>query len=73
MDSKKFIQYAWVIETVIIILMTIVYVHFIEIIPFWIQALPLLTTLIGAQGMAASIGPAIIKSIEIKHKEESSQ
>lgn len=65
MDSKKLIQVAWVWETAIVIGATLIFVWFPMVMPLWVTALPLLTTLIGAQGAAASIGPAIVKKAQI--------
>ena len=65
MNTKIFIQYAWVIETGVCVIASIIFACFPALMPMWTQALPMLTALIGGQGAAASIGPAIIKKAQI--------
>jgi len=65
MDTKKFIQYAWVVETAVCVLASIVFATMKEIMPLWVTSLPYLTALIAGQGAAASIGPAIIRKAQI--------
>ena len=57
----KFIQVAWVAETigVIVFHMVITIILPTERIGLWVQSLPLITGLIVAQGTAASVGPAV--------------
>ena len=57
----KFIQVAWVAETIGVILfhMMITILLPTDRIGLWIQSLPLISGLIIAQGSAASIGPAV--------------
>lgn len=66
MNSKIFIQYAWVGEVIGVIVFTFIayYTSSIDRFIQWIQILPLISALIAAQGGAASIGPLIRKKIE---------
>ena len=68
MNSKVFIQYAWVAEVIGVILFTFLayFLTPVEKFTLWIQILPLLGGLIAAQGGAASIGPLVRKNIEAK-------
>lgn len=70
-DTKRFIQYAWVFETIFVILLTAIFILWFPAVvaPLWLQALPLLTALIGGQGAAASVGPALVKMTQVKYGE----
>ena len=70
--SLKFIQVAWVAETIIVLLFTMLCVLFlgIERLNIWLQFLPLITGLIAAQGTAASIGPLVADKIKSGGKNE---
>jgi hypothetical protein len=67
-----FIQVAWPIEVIALILFTMIMVSFNH--PsanLWMQAIGPLSLLIGAQGGAASIGPAVKDIMDSKdHKAE---
>jgi len=66
MNSKIFIQYAWVSLTIIVTCFTMVFIcsGSAEKISLWIQALPLVQGVIVALGGAASIGPLVKKKLD---------
>jgi len=57
--SLRFIQVAWVAETIAVILfsMAILFLLPPEKVGLWLQSLPTFAILIGAQGTAAGAGP----------------
>ena len=57
----KFIQVAWVAETICVLIFHMVITVCLptDRIGLWVQSLPLITGLIVAQGTAASVGPAV--------------
>ena len=63
-----FISIAWVCETILMILFTMVAIVVLppERINLWIEFCPILAILIGAQGTAAGIGPLASDSIKAK-------
>ena len=67
----KIIQIAWVAETVVILIFTMVIVIVLtaEKINLWLQFIPIFAILIGAQGTAASGGPLLSDMIK-KSKEQ---
>lgn len=64
--TLKFLQIAWPIETVMLILFSMAAVTFLapERVGLWLQALPLMGGLIAAQGSAAGIGPLVADKIK---------
>ena len=67
--TLRFIQAAWVAEIAVLILYTIGIVLFLDPvrIDLWFKALPVLGTLIGGQGAAASLGPLASDHIKTRH------
>jgi len=57
--TLRLIQIAWVAETVMILLFTMISIIYLspEKINLWLQFIPTFTILIGAQGAAAGGGP----------------
>ena len=55
----RFIQIAWVAETIAVLVYTMVIMFFLntERVHLWLQFIPVFGLLIGAQGTAASAGP----------------
>ena len=64
----RFIQIAWVAETIAILVYTMVAVLFIstEQLNLWLQFIPVFAILIGAQGTAAGTGPIMADWIKAK-------
>lgn len=59
MDPLRFIKVAWVLESIAVVLASIVFAPFPVVYPQWLAALPYLGTIIAAQGVAAGVGPAV--------------
>jgi hypothetical protein len=57
--TLRFIQIAWVAETILILLYTMLIIVYLdsEKLNLWLQFVPTFTILIGAQGAAAGGGP----------------
>jgi hypothetical protein len=68
------IQSAWVIESALLILYTIFAVPFLdtERLSLWLAALPILSSIIAAQGTAAGIGPLVSDHIKSRTANNSS-
>jgi len=67
MKPIKVIQFSWVIEVAVLVIVGIILVFaFYSRIPGFVSMLPLLSTLIAAQGGAAFGGPAIKRAQENK-------
>lgn len=67
MDSLRLIQLAWVFEVMFILFVfTICLFGFPDRMSGFLSALPLLTTLIGGQGIIAAAGPEVKRYIESK-------
>ena len=66
--TLKFIQIAWVAETIAILLFTVVAVVILspERINLWLQFIPAFAILIGAQGTAAGAGPLVADRMKNK-------
>jgi hypothetical protein len=64
--TLAFIQAAWVLETIAVILYTMAAMAALppERIGFWLNALPVIAVLIGAQGTAAGAGPLVADAIK---------
>ena len=64
----KFIQIAWVAETIAVLLFTMIAIIIFTPaqINLWLQAIPILAVLIGAQGTAAGAGPLLADQIHKK-------
>lgn len=60
------IQAAWVAEVAAVVLYTMAVVPAMgtEKVNLWLQALPVLTAIIGGQGAAASVGPLVADRIK---------
>jgi len=68
MNAKDLLQKTWIFEVVWLLLnFTICLYFFPGKIGAFMQALPLLTTLIGGQGFLAAAGPEIKRLIESKN------
>jgi len=69
--SLRLLQIAWVIEVAAIIGYTMVAVPLAETVRLglWLQALPLLTALVGTQGIIAGGGPLLADKLKNGHKE----
>lgn len=68
MNAKDLLQKTWIFEVVWLLLnFTICLYFFPSKIGAFMQALPLLTTLIGGQGILAAAGPEIKRLIESKN------
>ena len=72
MSPKKFIQIAWVAETIAIVFYTMVVLLFLNIerVNVWLEAIPALAFLIGGQGVAGSAGPLLSDQINKTKKKE---
>jgi hypothetical protein len=70
LNAKHLLQKAWVFEVIWLLLNFQICLYFFpaKVGPF-MQALPLLTTLIGGQGILAAAGPEVKRFIESKSKE----
>lgn len=69
MDSLDLIQKAWVFEVAyLIVLFTVVPLIFPGRMDGFLSALPVLTTLIGGQGVVAAAGPEVKRLIEMMGK-----
>jgi hypothetical protein len=70
--TLRFIQAAWVVEIAVLVLYTIGIVLFLDParVDLWFKALPVLGTLIGGQGAAASLGPLASDHIKTRHGHE---
>lgn len=57
--TLRFIQIAWVAETIVLLFFTILAIVLlpVEKVSLWLQFIPLFTALIVAQGTAAGVGP----------------
>ena len=68
MNAKDLLQKAWVLEVIWLLVNFTVCLYFFpsKVEPF-MQALPLLTALIGGQGFLAAAGPEIKRLIESKN------
>jgi hypothetical protein len=64
--ALKFIQIAWVVETIAVTLYTMAAMAALppERIGFWLNALPVIAVLIGAQGTAAGAGPLVADALK---------
>jgi len=64
--TLKFIQIAWVSQTIVILAFSLVCLVFLppDRLNFLLQLFPLFTALIAAQGTAASIGPLVADKIK---------
>ncbi len=70
MDAKDLLQKAWVFEVMWLLLnFTICLYVFPGKLGIFMEALPLLTTLIGGQGILAAAGPEVKRLIESKTEE----
>jgi len=68
MNAKDLLQKAWIFEVIWLLLnFTVCLYVFPGKIGAFMQALPLLTTLIGGQGFLAAAGPEIKRLIESKN------
>jgi hypothetical protein len=68
MNAKDLLQKAWVFEVIWLLLnFTVCLYVFPEKVGPFMGALPLLTTLIGGQGILAAAGPEIKRLIESKN------
>ena len=68
MNAKDLLQKAWVFEVIWLLLnFTVCLYVFPEKVKPFMDALPLLTTLIGGQGILAAAGPEIKRLIESKN------
>jgi uncharacterized protein (DUF486 family) len=70
--TLRFIQIAWVSEVIAILVFTMFAVTFFEAeqINLWLQFIPALGLLIGAQGTAAGAGPLLADRIKTKAEKE---
>jgi len=70
--ALKFLQIAWVAETIAILAYTMAAALFVtpERVSLWLQFVPAYTILIGAQGGAAWAGPLISDKIKTGGKEK---
>lgn len=66
MNSKVFLQYAWVGEVIALIAITAIAFFTVPIDKFieWVKVLPILGGFVVAQGGAASIGPLVKSKID---------
>ena len=68
MNAKDLLQKTWIFEVIWLLLnFTVCLYVFPEKVGPFMQALPLLTTLIGGQGILAAAGPEIKRLIESKN------
>ena len=68
MNAKDLLQKAWVLEVIWLLLnFTICLYVFPSKMDLFMQALPLLTTLIAGQGALAAAGPEVKRLIESKY------
>ena len=65
--TLRFIQIAWVIETVILIFLSPILIIClpVEKVNFWLDIFPKITALIIAQGTAAGLGPLASETIKV--------
>ena len=70
--TLKYIQLAWVTEIIIVLIYSMFIVPYmgLEKARLWMEHLPHITALIGAQGAAASIGPLVADKIKNGGKNE---
>jgi hypothetical protein len=70
--ALKFIQIAWVMETVLVLFYTVLIIFLVESekISLWLQFIPNFTLLIGAQGAAAGGGPLMADWIKRSGREK---
>lgn len=63
--SLRFIQIAWVTETIVVLIFSMIAIILFPLdrINMWMQFLPLMSGLIAAQGTAAGIGPLVADKI----------
>jgi hypothetical protein len=64
--NLKFIQIAWVVEVAVVILFSGICLLVLDTdrLAIWHQYLPLISGLIGTQGVAASVGPLVSDKIK---------
>jgi len=69
--TLRFIQIAWVVETIAVLIYTIIIILFLSLerLHLWLQFIPVFAILIGAQGTAAGVGPLLSDQIN-KAKEK---
>ena len=70
--ALNFIQIAWVSELIVVLIYTMVIMPILplERIELWLRFLPLFSTLIAAQGIAASGGPLLADRLKQKKESE---
>jgi hypothetical protein len=70
--TLKFIQIAWVAETIAVLVYTMAVLLFItpERVSLWLQFIPVFAVLIGAQGAAAGAGPLVSDKLKNGGKNE---
>ena len=68
----RFIQTAWVVETIVVIVYTMAATLLLspERITLWLNAVPLIAVLIGAQGTAAGAGPLVSDALKTRSRGE---
>jgi len=68
MNAKRFIQIAWVCEVIWLLLNWTICLYLLpNRAELFIRALPLLSSLIGGQGLFAAVGPEVKRWIESKN------
>ena len=73
--TLRFIQIAWPVETIALIAYSMIAVTSLspDRVSLWLQLLPLLSSLIAAQGTAAGIGPLVADKIKASAKKEAEE
>jgi len=71
MDSLDLLQKAWVFQaSYLLLLFSVCLLFFPDRMPNFMAALPLLTVLIGGQGLVGAAGPEVKRLIESKGSKE---